>query len=411
MSSDIAVRLEGLGKEYELGEKVRGYATLRETISGAVGGMFRRDVRARRNERDVVVALDDLTFDIAQGETVGFIGHNGAGKSTLLKILARITEPTRGWGEISGRVGALLEVGTGFHPELTGRENIYLNGAVLGMRQREIERRFDDIAAFSGVERFLDTPVKRYSSGMTVRLAFSVAAHLDPEVLIVDEVLAVGDAAFQRQCLDRIVELAGDGRTVLFVSHNMAVIQGLCQRGIVLERGRVIADAPIDDAVAAYLSTIERAQVVPLADRTDRKGEGGSRAVSIEVSGERGAPSTGAPATIEVRVAPPIPDLTCELTLFDHVGIPLATMWSANFGADDDFDGAPDTFVCDIAELALKPGRYRVDVSLIQGNKWHDQVFGAAFFDVEQGRLGGRAVLAEGRGQVALRHRWTSPRR
>ena len=194
---------------------------------------------------------------IASGEVVGLIGHNGAGKSTLLKILSRITEPSAGYADVTGRVGSLLEVGTGFHPELTGRENIFLNGSILGMRRAEIRARFDEIVEFAEIERFLDTPVKRYSSGMSVRLAFAVAAHLEPEILLVDEVLAVGDAAFQRKSLAKMTEVADEGRTIIFVSHNLSIIQALCERGVLLERGRITADGPVKETVNRYLTGLE----------------------------------------------------------------------------------------------------------------------------------------------------------
>src|SRR5579862_7949041 len=238
-----AIVTSGLGKCYRLGVSGRGYGTLRESISGVVRRPLRRRRPGPAPDEATLWALRDLSLEIGQGEIVGVIGHNGAGKTTLLRILSRITEPTTGWADVTGRVGSLLEVGTGFHPELTGRENIYLNGAILGMRRAEIRRRFDEIVAFAEVERFIDTPVKRYSSGMSVRLAFAVAAHVEPEILLVDEVLAVGDAAFQRKSVARMGEVARDGRTVIVVSHNLAIIQALCQRGIVLERGRATIDA------------------------------------------------------------------------------------------------------------------------------------------------------------------------
>nr|NIS42913.1 ABC transporter ATP-binding protein [Desulfuromonadales bacterium] len=203
----------------------------------------------------VLWALRNITFEVSQGEVLGIIGRNGAGKSTLLKVLARITEPSSGRAEIRGRVSSLLEVGTGFHPELTGRENVYLNGTILGMRKKEVDRKFDEIVDFSGIEKFIDTPVKRYSSGMKVRLAFSVAAHLEPEILIIDEVLAVGDADFQRKCLDTMKRVGGEGRTVLFVSHNMPAVTRLCNRTILLEEGRVAADGPSGAVVTRYLNS------------------------------------------------------------------------------------------------------------------------------------------------------------
>jgi lipopolysaccharide transport system ATP-binding protein len=244
-----AIRARDVGKEYRLGERER-YFTLREAIQRALAFDRRRSAWPNR-----LWALRHVTFDIEPGEIIGVIGHNGAGKSTLLKILSRITEPTEGEVELMGRVSSLLEVGTGFHPELTGRENVYLNGSILGMKRREIAERFDEIVAFAGVERFLDTPVKRYSSGMQVRLAFAVAAHLEPEILLVDEVLAVGDAAFQRKCLGKLDQVASRaGRTVLFVSHNMAAVRRLCKRALLIDSGAVRACGPAGEIVDAYLA-------------------------------------------------------------------------------------------------------------------------------------------------------------
>jgi lipopolysaccharide transport system ATP-binding protein len=253
-----AIRVEGLGKSYRVAHNQprAGYRTLRETLMGAVTAPLRR----WRNGGEVVTteefwALQDVSFEVQPGEVVGIIGRNGAGKSTLLKVLSRITKPTKGRVELNGRVGSLLEVGTGFHPELTGRENIYLNGSILGMSRKEIDRRFDEIVAFAEVEKFLDTPVKRYSSGMYVRLAFAVAAHLEPEILVVDEVLAVGDAAFQRKCLNKMEDVGRGGRTILFVSHNMAAVTRLCRRSVLLADGSIEEDGPSDEVAATYLNT------------------------------------------------------------------------------------------------------------------------------------------------------------
>ncbi len=258
------------------------------SVSRSFAAPFTR--RARRGAGGSLWALRDVSFDIRPGEVVGFIGRNGAGKSTLLKILSRITEPTAGRVELRGRVGSLLEVGTGFHPELSGRENIYLNGSILGMRKREIDRKFDEIVAFSELEQFLDTPVKHYSSGMYTRLAFAVAAHLEPEMLIVDEVLAVGDAQFQAKCLAKMKDVRSHGRTVLFVSHNLTAVRGLCSRGIYLKSGGVVCDEPIDAAVDRYLSD-SRAQAVsvPLRERADRAGNGRVRVVDFYVEDASGA--------------------------------------------------------------------------------------------------------------------------
>jgi lipopolysaccharide transport system ATP-binding protein len=247
-----AIEVHGLSKQYRLGEMQAAYGTLRESLVHAVRRVTRQERHASRED---IWALQDVSFEVQEGEVLGVIGRNGAGKSTLLKILTRITTPTVGRAEIRGRVGSLLEVGTGFHPELTGRENIYLNGAILGMKRREIQQKLPEIVDFSGVSQFLDTPVKRYSSGMYVRLAFSVAAHFESEILLVDEVLAVGDAEFQARCLGRMEDLGDTGRTVLFVSHNMQAVSQLCDRALLFEDGRVVLDGPSEEVVARYLQT------------------------------------------------------------------------------------------------------------------------------------------------------------
>jgi len=263
--SGTALRVAQLGKQYRIGDRLDRYKTLRDVVSDAATAPLRRlrsalsrDSSGQTGQGDgngFIWALRDVSFDVEQGEVVGIIGRNGAGKSTLLKILSRITEPTEGYAAIRGRVGSLLEVGTGFHLELTGRENIYLNGAILGMKKAEIEAKFDEIVDFSGVERFIDTPVKRYSSGMYVRLAFAVAAHLEPEILLVDEVLAVGDASFQKKCLNKMQDVGQEGRTVLFVSHRMTAITRLCSRTILLDEGRIQKDGPSHQVVGAYLQS------------------------------------------------------------------------------------------------------------------------------------------------------------
>jgi homopolymeric O-antigen transport system ATP-binding protein len=249
-----AITAEGLSKRYRIGQLDAGYDTLRESIVHAARRVAGREPRHDHGEREIW-ALRDVSFDVEEGAAVGIIGRNGAGKSTLLKVLTRITTPTKGLAEIRGRVGSLLEVGTGFHPELTGRENVYLNGSILGMKRREITQKLPDIVEFAGIERFMDTPVKRYSSGMYVRLAFSVAAHLEPEILLVDEVLAVGDAEFQRRCLGRMEEMGDSGRTVIFVSHSMQAIAQLCDRAIWIDKGGVVKDGPSSDVVAEYLQS------------------------------------------------------------------------------------------------------------------------------------------------------------
>ena len=256
MDSDLSILVRGIGKRYKIGATQQRTDTLRDLITAQAEriGSALRGKRNQSSEADHIWALRDVNFEVKRGQALGIIGRNGAGKSTLLKVLSRVTDPTEGYGELRGRVGSLLEVGTGFHPELTGRENIFLNGAILGMHKKEIEARFDEIVAFSEVEKFIDTPVKRYSSGMYLRLAFAVAAHLEPEILVVDEVLAVGDADFQRKCLGKMGDVANSGRTVLFVSHNMSAILRLTQDSIVLDKGKVLLRAPSSEAVDFYLN-------------------------------------------------------------------------------------------------------------------------------------------------------------
>jgi lipopolysaccharide transport system ATP-binding protein len=303
---DTVLRVENLGKQYRLGRRER-YRTLRDTMADLARRPLRwlRRATARGGraggERDAetIWALRDVGFEVRRGEVVGVIGRNGAGKSTLLKVLSRITEPTTGEVDICGRVGSLLEVGTGFHPELSGRENVFLNGAVLGMRRAEILKKFDEIVAFAGIEKFIDTPVKYYSSGMYMRLAFAVAAHLEPEILVVDEVLAVGDAAFQKKCIGKMGEVARSGRTVLFVSHQMSMIETLCQRGILLTQGRVGGIGPVRDVVQKYLAeTAARLGETDLS-RIPRTGSGEFRLERFWVEDGAGQPvpsvASGAP--------------------------------------------------------------------------------------------------------------------
>jgi lipopolysaccharide transport system ATP-binding protein len=259
--TDVAISAVGLAKRYAIGTEINQYGRLTESLWNGVTAPIRKlrgldPVEESAPSTDEFWALRDVSFELGKGEVLGVIGRNGAGKTTLLKLLSRITEPTAGSARLTGRVGALLEVGTGFHPELTGRENVFLNGGILGMRRSEIRRKFDEIVEFAEVERFIDTPVKRYSSGMFVRLAFAVAAHLEPEILIIDEVLAVGDLAFQKKCLGRMNAVAGEGRTVLFVSHNMGAVKSLCPRSILLEGGELVFDGPTGDVIGEYVARL-----------------------------------------------------------------------------------------------------------------------------------------------------------
>jgi len=414
--SEIAIRTHELGKRYTLGARRRGYDTLRESLTRAARRLL--PGRSARAERATLWALRQLSVTIDSGEIVGLIGHNGAGKTTLLKILSRITEPTTGWAEVAGRVGSLLEVGTGFHPELTGRENIFLNGTILGMRRAEIRRRFDEIVAFAEIERFLDTPVKRYSSGMSVRLAFAIAAHLEPEILLVDEVLAVGDAAFQRKSLGKMGDVARAGRTVILVSHNLAIIQALCRRGILLEGGRMISDGPVGETVARYLRSLEGRASEDLLQRTDRDSRGWQATLirRLEIRDEAGGPAdvviSGHPATITVEVTKVIPWLECRLTILNTLGVPVTTFDSEPGAPGDTRDERLGPRVeCRIAALPLLPGRYRIDVLLKGRNQIQDGLQAAGFFDVEPGVVDGRPAPPAGSdGDVVLTHSWRLPR-
>jgi lipopolysaccharide transport system ATP-binding protein len=282
--SKFAIRTDKLGKRYRIGARQDGYKTIRESLMKMALSPLRTATDAwSRRDANTFWALKDVSFEVQPGDVVGVIGRNGAGKSTLLKILSRITDPTEGYADVRGRVGSLLEVGTGFHPELTGRENIFLNGAILGMKRREIQRKFDEIVAFAEVDSFIDTPVKRYSSGMYLRLAFAVAAHLEPEILLVDEVLAVGDAAFQKKCLRRMENVAEEGRTVLFVSHNMGAIRALCNKGLFLDAGQVADSGDLGGCIARYFRAIGALEAETTGKESQSEGFG--RVYLPEVAG------------------------------------------------------------------------------------------------------------------------------
>src|SRR3712207_4071792 len=327
------IKAEGVSKEYRIGGRKEEYPTLRDAMAAALRAPLRR---ARRGgDARQFWALKDVSFDVTPGEVVGIIGRNGAGKSTLLKVLSRITEPTAGRIELYGRVSSLLEVGTGFHPELTGRENIYLNGSILGMTRREIRRDFDEIVAFSEIEKFLDTPVKRYSSGMYVRLAFAVAAHLKPEILIVDEVLAVGDAQFQKKCIGKMGSIAKEGRTVLFVSHNMDAVSKLCGRGVLLERGRVTTTGTAEEVATRYVEGGAEARssydIEPPPESEDAPGH----AYRLTVEDEYGNPAVAVPVgrpwqmRVRFRVTRRTEHFVIGLGLRTPMEVAVRTSWSA----------------------------------------------------------------------------------
>ncbi|HST53299.1 MAG TPA: ABC transporter ATP-binding protein [Pyrinomonadaceae bacterium] len=335
----VAVRVENVGKRYQIGALHAGYDTLRELVGEALLAPFRR-LRGgeRRNRYETLWALSELNLEVRRGEMLGIVGHNGAGKSTLLKILSRITRPTTGEVEIRGRVGSLLEVGTGFHPDLTGRENVYLNGAILGMRKAEIEKKFDEIIAFSELEKFVETPVKFYSSGMYVRLAFSVAAHLEPEILIMDEVLAVGDAAFQQKCLDKMREIRQRGHTIFFVSHNLPAVTRLCKRAVLLDRGRIVADGPAQEVVNRYLNSSWKAGAQrDWPELSDAPGDAVVRLRRVRVCDERGE----AVATSDIR-RPVLIEVTYDVLEAGHVLTPAVKLFNDEgtevFGTHDTGD-------------------------------------------------------------------------
>lgn len=419
--SNVAIKVEAISKEYHIGGPQKTYDRLGDQLVDMfktpfrrAGNLLSRKVTSAAELNETIWALKDVSFEVKHGEVVGIIGRNGAGKSTLLKILSQITDPTGGYADLYGRVGSLLEVGTGFHPELTGRENIYLNGAILGMRKSEIDRKFDEIVAFAEIDKFIDTPVKHYSSGMYVRLAFSVAAHLEPEILLVDEVLAVGDVSFQRKCLGKMDDVAQQGRTVLFVSHNMGLMQTLCQRGIFLQEGAVFTDGTITEAVDSYLQTLEQARSQDLEERSDRKGQGKVRLTGVEVKGgNNGSGSilkTGYPAQFVFHVDRLVSGLACVFYLYDPTGQPVANFKSKTRGPKDIYNSGNDLkIVCEIDELLLLPGRYRVDVSIIGDDRLQDHIEAAAVFDVGEGHIAGRPAQPDKRFRVSLPHRWVLP--
>lgn len=407
MSSDtLALRARGVAKQYDIDDAPTA-TTLAEAAMMRLRGRGVRD-------RKTLWALDDLSFDIAAGSAYGIIGRNGAGKSTLLKILSRITRPTRGEIEIRGRVGSLLEVGTGFHPELTGRENIFLNGAILGMRRAEIVRQFDAIVEFAETAAFLDVPVKRYSSGMYVRLAFAVAAHLEPDILIVDEVLAVGDAAFQKKCLGKMGDVTRqDGRTVLLVSHNLVAVTGLCTRAMLLERGRLISEGPVQAVAGDYMRSLEQFGASDLATRTDRSGTGTLKFTSVRVMGATPhAPAqSGEDATIvigyETADGRPARNVhfSCGVRgMFDERLFHLSTS-----NAGEDFEEVPAKGVvhCRVPRLPLQPGSYHLALFTMTSTVMTDYVPHAATLDVEAGDFFGSGRLPPSdEGQLLVAHEW-----
>jgi lipopolysaccharide transport system ATP-binding protein len=425
--TEPAIKAEGLGKCYQVSHStrnIRGVKRLpkRNTLRDTLVRLATAPVRRWRNRGlsgrvEPFWALQDVSFEVQPGEVIGIIGRNGAGKSTLLKILSRITKPTAGRAVFRGRVGSLLEVGTGFHPELTGRENIYLNGGLLGMSRREIAHNFANIVEFAEVEQFLDTPVKRYSSGMYVRLAFAVAAHLRPEILVVDEVLAVGDAAFQKKCLGKMGEVSRSGRTVIVVSHNMATILNLCRRVIVLEKGRLSFVGPCNKGVEHYMQIYNAAPgaEIDLTSHPNRKTSGKPVLQKIRQLNSRGKLTDefqcGESMTIEFLIDPAIhvPNFDIEVQVEDAFGVPLFVV-GPNFSPSAPLavDGG-QRLICHLDQLPLAPGRYSltVDVSPHRGESV-DHIDQAARFQVVESDFFGTGQLPEPtQGRFLVPSRWS----
>jgi len=369
---NIAIRVEHLSKQYHIGAIQKRYGMLRDRLAEGLKRLYHNHGRLSA-ANNTIWALKDVSFEVEQGEVIGIIGRNGAGKSTLLKLLTRITDPTEGRAEIYGRVGSLLEVGTGFHPELTGRENIYLNGAILGMKKVEIDQKFDEIIAFAEVEKFIDTPVKRYSSGMYVRLAFAVAAHLEPEILLVDEVLSVGDAAFQRKCLGKMGDVASQGRTVLFVSHNMAAVQQLTRTSLLLHGGRLISKGSTENIIRDYLNVVvEDHATIYEVEKLPRKFPNLRRQVEFLTVELESHPTKLIPADAEigmqmkVRANESVDRFRFSMTIFRVNGTPVGNFFGSEIHSIK--KGEIATYVMQLKDLGLAPGVYYCSLAVGKGN-------------------------------------------
>ncbi|MDQ6891342.1 MAG: ABC transporter ATP-binding protein [Acidobacteriota bacterium] len=417
--ADVAIRVDGVGKRYKIGGPTESYGSLRDTISRALARPFRRPSPKTHPGGDPrsFWALKNVSFELPQGRALGVIGTNGAGKSTLLKVLSRITEPTEGMAEIHGTVSSLLEVGSGFHGELTGRENVFLNGAILGMPKKEIVRKFDEIVSFAEVEKFIDTPVKHYSSGMYVRLAFAVAAHLEPEILIVDEVLAVGDAGFQRKCLGKMNSAAREGRTVLFVSHNMAAIENLCDAGLVLKNGQVIYSGDVDGAVQSYLKASFQGEFGS-SDLTNHPGRERGMTPIVRSLELRGAESGDGPRDTIQTGTDIVFDIGFDtgarvldyafLAINSSFGERVCTVGTHISAFDGTFTGN-GLLECRLPGLPLAAGEYAVTVAVGTHlpRRDVDRVENALRFRVETGNyFGSPEILLHGQGHLAQRSQW-----
>ncbi len=438
--SEYAIKVIKIGKEYKIGERIK-YNTLRESItslasrfiSGLKRGKHREDGSqgsdlglnppskrslpgiSGHSKPNYIWSLKDVTFDVNRGEIIGIIGSNGAGKSTLLKLISGITEPTEGRIDIHGRIGSLLEVGTGFHPELTGRENILLNGAILGMKKREIERKYNEIVDFSGVEDFIDTPIKFYSSGMRVRLGFSVAAHLDPEILLLDEVLAVGDARFQQKCLGKLDEVASsEGRTVIFVTHDMAAILSLCKRVVLLEDGRLKAIGDTKEVVDQYLQSVSGGEYIPLEERgdLDKNCDGSVKATFIQIdnmeSGKPIRPSSRIRIKVGYRSEKPVRNLIVFIFIKDaNTGQTLTILDSDNSGGIPETLPNEGTITCITNKVSITSGRCAVDVTFLIGTQKVYHLSNAEYFTVEEEIIYGIENIPRSECFFVLEHKWS----
>jgi lipopolysaccharide transport system ATP-binding protein len=430
--SDIAIRVDNLSKEYKIGTAKYRHDSLQDHLAEWARSLFVRNSprlpksadrvapsASRPSPKGYIWALKDVSFEVKQGEVVGIIGRNGAGKSTLLKILSRITEPTGGFVEMRGRVGSLLEVGTGFHRDLTGRENIYLNGAILGMKKVEIDRKFDEIVDFAEIAKFLDTPVKRYSSGMYVRLAFAVAAHLEPDILIVDEVLAVGDAAFQQKCLGKLQNVAKEGRTVLFVSHSLAVVEHICRKGLVLQGGTLAFDGTSKEATDYYLRGLSvgrqpsTSSTIDLRNATGRPKACRPLLKRLELFGDEGALADGAlkigayfKACIHIELDKPTASLDAGLGFDNLLGqrvFTTHTLFQPDWKREERV--GEQMFVCEVPSLTLVPGEYKIKVALDIDGVEVDYVEDAARLTIVESNYYGTGKVPWN-GVFVLQQRW-----
>lgn len=410
------VKIEDLSKKYIIRHNAREtrFLTLRDTLSNKAKSLFSGN--EKKVTREEFLALNNINLEIKEGERVGLIGRNGAGKSTLLKIISKIVEPTTGSIGLNGKVASLLEVGTGFHQELTGRENIYLNGAILGMQKRDIDKNFDEIVSFAEIEKFLDTPVKRYSSGMYVRLAFAIAAHLEPEIMIVDEVLAVGDAAFQKKCLGKMEEVSKkSGRTIIFVSHNMAAIRNLCERGILLRSGEIIEDGGIEETVDKYLSLNANEQSVDLSSPdVKRSGTGKVRFSKYSLKNDKGE-TTGSLKSgstgyihIELESAGDLSDknVVIDADIEDLYGTKISKLSNRLTGEQLIVNDKLSLDIC-IPKIQLTHGRYSVQLYLHMLNEVADQVKSPCYLDIEMGDYYGTGRILEGGAHFYMEHKFS----